>query len=130
MTQDKSQPEAVPAGHVPVDFPREVPLHSVMHIVGHLRGTEQLGIPELLQHAGVILGCTGAMMIPGPPEGGTLATSAPQALSNEALADELENGFKAAAAPQGAEAAAIPPWLIPILFEAAMRIFNEWLNRK
>ena len=56
-----------PVGHVTVDFPKELPLHSVGHLIAMFRGAEPRSIPDVLQHAGVILGCAGKLMESGQP---------------------------------------------------------------
>lgn len=109
-----------PVSHVPVEFPKEFPGHSIMHIVGHVRGTESLTLSQFLQHAGCILGSAGKLMESGPTPVGASAEDFSTA-SNEELASQLES----ACAPQAGDGAeAIPAWLIPIILEIARRWFK------
>lgn len=108
-----------PVSHVPVDFPRDFPIHSIMHLVGHFRGQESLSTGELLQHVGCIIGCAGKLL-DGSPQPVGAAPENYSDLSDAELADVLES----ATAPQADAAAAIPPWLMPVLLEVLRRLFK------
>lgn len=117
--------ENEPLGHVPVDFPREIPMHSVMHIAGHLRGTETLTVSEGLQHAGVILGCSGKLM---ESEGPTpvFATADCPVNPDDCTDEELADCLESACAPQAAgPVGAFPAWLIPIVLEVLRRLIEK-----
>lgn len=125
MTKD-----AVPAGHNEVIYPREVPTHSVGHIIGHLRGVESLPIPDFVQHCTTVIGCGMEFLKANPqPVGATaeMPYGDPKGLTNEELADALES----ATAPQGsgiagADPAEAFPWAIvlPLIVDAIRRYFG------
>lgn len=127
MAEKKKQEakgQAVPVEHMEVDFPRKFPSDSIMHFAGLARGTETMTKGEALQHAGIILGCSGKLLDPAPVGKLGAASAAPSedfsSLSNEDIASR----FSEAAAPKGDEAEFIPPWMVPLVFEVLRRIFG------
>lgn len=131
MTSEKKsdKKEMDPPRHNLVSYPKELPTHSITHIIQHLRGIEVLPLPELGQHFCTAGGCAFEMMKSSPTPVGAGAESSEDCskLSDEELADKLS----AATAPQGAEAGAesLLPLIMPYLIEAAMRIFSGWFRR-
>ena len=105
-----------------VSFPKTLPTESILYFVGLLRGTESPSVPEGLQHAGVILGCAGAMMDGGPMPVGSVPESFATA-SDEELASQLESCCTVQGTESG-QTEAIPPWLIPILLDLVRRFFK------
>jgi hypothetical protein len=104
-----------------VTFPKQLPTESIMYFVALLRGTESPDVPDGLQHAGVIMGCAGAMMDGSPQPVGAVPESFATA-SDDKLATELE--FLCTVRGEGDGAAAIPPWLIPVLLDLVRRWFK------
>lgn len=123
-----------PVGHNEVTYPREIPTHSVSHIISHFRGQETLSLPDLGQHAATVIGCSCELMKSQPvgDSGPDQPHGNPRTLSNEALADILESECNAVNAPQSSvnPVGAFPAWLIPILIEAAIRIFSEFQKKQ
>lgn len=122
-----------PVGHFTVDFPREFPTDSLLHLAGYIRGKENLAIGELMQHGAIITGCAGKLITdeaPPTPIGATREDFG--SLSNEAIADRLEQFAKEQSAPRvaGAAPAALPAWLLPMVLQALLRAYQEWQNRK
>jgi hypothetical protein len=126
----KATPDAVPVGHNEVIYPREVPTHSVGHIISHLRGSDVLPVPDFVQHCTTVIGCGMEFLKANPQPIGSAAQSPygdPRGMSNEELADALESAM----APQGsgiagADPAEAFPWaiVIPLLADAIRRYFG------
>lgn len=126
--KQESKGQAIPVEHMEVDFPRKFPSDSIMHMVNLARGTETLTKGQVLQHLGIIAGCSGKLLDGAPePVGASAAKQSSariQKLSGEELASELE----AAIAPQASSAdpAEAFPWalLMPLIMDVVRRYFG------
>lgn len=126
----KTEPQANPVGHNEVTYPREIPTHSVSHIINHLRGVDVLPVPDLVQHCTTTIGCGMEFLKANPQPVGATAESPygdPKGMSNEELADALES----ATAPKGsgiagADPAEAFPWaiLLPLVVDVIRRYFG------
>jgi hypothetical protein len=111
-------------------FPSELPLECVRDLVAAVRAGRYLET-ETIDHALYAAGCVNALRGGPQPFGAGLEDvplNDPQSATDAELADVIEQGL----APQGAtaDAAALPPWLAPILLTLAQRILERWLKRK
>jgi hypothetical protein len=119
-------------GHGPLKFPAELPLEDIRDLISHLRAGEFYST-ETVDHALWALGCANALRGGPQPFGAGVDDMAgcpcpnPEDASDEELADALEQGI----APQGDEAgaAALPPWLLPILATVVQRLLDRWLKK-
>jgi hypothetical protein len=120
-------------------FPSELPLECVRDLVAAVRAGRYLET-ETIDHALYAAGCVNALR-GGPQPFGAGLEEAPvnaETATEEELADTLEAGMSQAgfsatgdaSAETSVDAAALPPWLAPILLTLAQRILERWLKRK
>lgn len=128
-------------------FPRELPSDSLRTLIDAVRQGDYAS-PEAADAALWCLGCANAFRGPAAtaaaPDGenGEIDFAKPKGPDGKSLsrasihrlADAAEQGLGGegtqAAAGAGAEAAAFPAWLIPVVLQLAQKFLEKWLSKQ